>query len=490
MGKTTNPPQVHAHHQTWVEVLDQAPLSAFHYRLWILATAGPLLSGVSMMLLGIVLPLLRADFRLHPSTMGLIAACLMGGTILGALLSGHLADRFGRRPLLLANAAGLVLAGFLLSLVEGSLGLGIGELLLGIAIGGDFPVGSSFISEFMPQSHRGRMLAGAMALQPLGMLVAAAIALALLGSGQQSWRYLMAVQALFGIPYFLGRWTLPESIRWLIAHGRNHDAAQVLTRIVPEQQERWQRMAKELGRTMHQASKLRSIPHNRWLVLLAPEYRRRTILVTIPWFLMDMATYGIGLFTPLLLSEILPHTTFTAAWQRDWIDTLNSLRVNGFLLLGALLALFLIPRLGRIRMQILGFLGMGLGLLLLWASLWLHGDALLLLAAFAFYNLVMTAGPNATTFILPTEMYPTQVRGIGSGFAAAFAKLGATLAVFLLPILQEHLGSGAVIALMAALSAAAALLTFAFRVEGQGLSLEQHQGLQPLRVRKIHEAGR
>jgi MFS family permease len=368
--------------------------------------------------------------------------------------------------------------------------LGIGELLLGIAIGGDFPVGSSFISEFMPQSHRGRMLAGAMALQPLGMLVAAGIALALLGSGQQSWRYLMAVQALLGIPYFLGRWTLPESIRWLIAHGRNHDAAQVLTRIAPEQRERWQRMAKELGRTMHQASKLRSIPHNRWLVLLAPEYRRRTILVTIPWFLMDMATYGIGLFTPLLLSEILPHTTFTAAWQRDWIDTLNSLRVNGFLLLGALLALFLIPRLGRIRMQILGFLGMGLGLLLLWASLWLHGDALLLLAAFAFYNLVMTAGPNATTFILPTEMYPTQVRGIGSGFAAAFAKLGATLAVFLLPILQEHLGSGAVIALMAALSAAAALLTFAFRVEGQGLSLEQHQGLQPLRVRKIHEAGR
>ncbi|MGC9199760.1 MAG: MFS transporter [Acidobacteriaceae bacterium] len=144
--------QAHPHHQAWLQLLDQAPLSRFHYRLWILATAGPLLSGVSMMVLGIALPLLRNSFRMSPSAMGLIAACLMGGTILGALASGHLADHFGRRPLLIANAAVLLVASLLLSLiVDSSLSLGAGELLLGMAIGGDFPVGSSFISEFMPQ---------------------------------------------------------------------------------------------------------------------------------------------------------------------------------------------------------------------------------------------------------------------------------------------------------------------------------------------------
>jgi len=481
-----NARQIHPHHQAWIKALDNAPLSTFHYRIWFLATAGPLMSGVSMMVLGMVLPLLRNNFHLSPATMGLIAACLMGGTILGALASGHLADYFGRRPLLLANAAELLGAGLLLSfIVENSLGLGIGELLLGIAIGGDFPVGSSYISEFMPQGYRGRMLAGAMALQPLGMLASAALGLALLGQNLHSWHYLMMIQVLFVFPYFVGRWGLPESIRWLIAHGHNRDAAKILTELFPQRQEQWMTMAKDLGRTTHRISRLERIPHNHWLVLFSPEYLRRTILVTLPWFIMDMATYGIGLFTLLIFSRILPHQALETTWQRDWMGILNSLQVNSFLLIGAISALFLVPWFGRIHMQIAGFCGMSLGLFGLWGSLQLQGGSFLLIASFAFYNLAMSAGPNATTFILPTEMYPTQVRGLGAGFASAIAKIGATTSVFLLPVLQHNLGSRAVIALIALLSLIAALLTLVFRVEGQGLSLEQHQGTLRLRVRKL-----
>ena len=477
--------KVHPHHQAMVGILNQAPLSPRHYRLWLLATAGPLLSGVSMMVLGISLPLLRAPFHLGPSSTGLAAASLMGGTIIGALLSGHLADRFGRRPLLIANALGLLLAGIWLSLTPNTIVLILGELVLGIAVGGDFPVGSSYISEFMPQNHRGRMLAASMALQPLGMLLSAGVALLLIHGSGTAWRWLMAWQAVLALPYFLGRWRLPESIRWLMAHGRNQIASAELARFAPQRRIELQRMGRELGNRTHAVSKIPVTPKTAWRVLFTNEYRRRTWLVTLPWFLMDMATYGIGLFTPILLASmsVLPERLPT--WQKDWINTLHTMEVDFLLLAGALTALWLVPRFGRMQMQIQGFLGMTLGLLLLWWATTAHWSFFVLFLGFALYNFAMTVGPNATTFILPTEMYPTQVRALGSGFAAAFAKIGATLAVFLLPILQRDLGVGLLLLGMALLSLLGGILTYTFRVEGHGLTLEEHHGSLPLRSRQL-----
>lgn len=477
--------QLHPHHQAMAGILDAASLSAVHYRLWLLATAGPLLSGVSMMVLGISLPLLQGRFLLSPSLMGLAAASLMGGTVIGALLSGHLADRFGRRPLLIANALGLLLAGIWLSLTPNTVLFIVGELLLGIAVGGDFPVGSSYISEFMPQNHRGRLLAASMALQPLGMLLSAGIALLLLPQGGTVWRCLMASQAILALPYFFGRWRLPESVRWLMAHGKNQLAARELTRFAPQRGAELQRMAAELGRKKHEVSKIPLHAQTGWRILFSAEYLRRTLLVTLPWFLMDMATYGIGLFTPLLLASISAVATGVAPWHKDWINTLHTSGIDLFLLGGAITALWLVPRFGRMQVQIQGFFGMAAGLVLVWQASAAHWPFVALLAGFALYNFAMTVGPNATTFILPTEMYPTQVRALGAGFAAAFAKIGATLAVFLLPILQQDLGVEILLLGMALLSLLGGVLSYTFRVEGHGLTLEEHHGPLLLRSRQL-----
>jgi MFS transporter, putative metabolite transport protein len=87
----------------------------------------------------------------------------------------------------------------------------------------------------------------------------------------------------------------------------------------------------------------------------------------------------------------------------------------------------------------------------------------------------MNMGPNSTTYILPAELFPTQVRATAAGFAAASAKVGATLGVFLLPLLKADLGVPAVLALMAGVCLLGLASTWLFRVEGQGLTLEQHQ---------------
>jgi len=103
----------------------------------------------------------------------------------------------------------------------------------------------------------------------------------------------------------------------------------------------------------------------------------------------------------------------------------------------------MVPLVGRIRMQAIGFSGMAVGMLLLLAAVSLTNSSLqspLVFAEFIVFNLLMNAGPNSTTFTLAPILFPTQLRGTAGGFAAGVAKFGATLGVFRLPILKEKFG--------------------------------------------------
>ena len=133
------------------------------------------------------------------------------------------------------------------------------------------------------------------------------------------------------------------------------------------------------------------------------------------------------------------------------------------MLIGFLVALWAVPRFGRIHMQVAGFAGMTLGMLVLLFAVSTGGDAAahvpLVFAGFVLFNLAMNAGPNATTFTLAPELFPTRIRASASGFAAATAKVGATLGIFVLPQVKGYWGVAGVLALMAAVSALGAIIT-------------------------------
>ena len=128
----------------------------------------------------------------------------------------------------------------------------------------------------------------------------------------------------------------------------------------------------------------------------------------------------------------------------------------------------MVPRFGRIRMQAIGFGGMAAGMLVLVAAVGLTNSSLhipLVFAGFIMFNLLMNAGPNSTTFTLPPILFPTQLRGTAGGFAAAVAKLGATLGVFLLPILREKFGVQTLLGIVSAVSLLGLVVTFVLRRE-------------------------
>ena len=114
-------------------------------------------------------------------------------------------------------------------------------------------------------------------------------------------------------------------------------------------------------------------------------------------------------------------------------------------------------------MQVIGFAGMTLGMVILMSAVLAGGGAAahvpLVFIGFILFNLCMNAGPNATTFALAPELFPTAIRASASGFAAATAKVGATLGIFVLPQVKDHWGVAAVLAMMAVVSALGAIVT-------------------------------
>ncbi|ARQ03223.1 MFS transporter [Pseudorhodoplanes sinuspersici] len=447
VGTQAQPAQIH------LDLLDTAPMGWRQYFMWLLASGGTLLDGFSIFSLGVAMPLLTERFSLSALMVGLIGSALVLGAAFGAAFGGPAADRFGRKPALLVDMAILAIGALLSALANEPFLILAGQFLVGIGIGIDFPVSASYVSETMPKRERSRMMVATIALQSVGMLVGAMVALATLrlSVSVTDWRWIVGATGAGAILFLLFRLWLPESPRWLLEHGKDHitappEAALGALPVAPSDH----------------AGPVRSSPSG-YSVLFSRAYHKRTLLASAPWFLMDIATYGVGLFTPVILAAIhLPSNT-SGPLAANFAAAEGSAAIDLFLLIGFLIGLWAVPRFGRIHMQIAGFSGMAMGmLLLLFAVLAGGGEGAhiaLVFAGFILFNLAMNAGPNATTFTLAPELFPTGIRASASGFAAATAKVGATLGIFMLPQVKEFAGVAGVLALMAVVSAIGATIT-------------------------------
>jgi MFS family permease len=446
-------------------LLDGSPLRSLQRWLWVLSTGGTLLDGFVLFALGVAMPLIVPEFHIAPDVVGLIGSALVLGAVLGAGIGGRLADRLGRKRLMLADMIIIAAGAAASALANTALVLFIGQLVVGIGVGIDFPVSSSYISEVSPKRDRDRMMVATIACQSVGMLLAAAVTLLLLRNGNaQSWRRFLATEGAVALLFFLLRLSAPESPHWLMSRGRFADAARSFIRIIPQQRDA------VLEITGDHEQLARSIPQVKAGVatLFSPAYRARTALVTVPWFLMDIATYGVGLFTPTILGAIESSEGTCGLVAHDLALARGSAVIDLFLLFGFLLGIWIVPRFGRIRMQVIGFAGMAFGMLILMAAVGLTQSSWhipLVFAGFILFNLLMNAGPNSTTFTLAPILFPTQLRGTAGGFAAGTAKLGATFGVFFLPILKNTFGVPAVLGIVSAVSLLGLCVTFFLRRE-------------------------
>jgi MFS family permease len=450
-------------------LLDGSPLNGMQRWLWVLSTGGTLLDGFAIFVLGVAMPLIIAEFHFQPDVVGLIGASLVLGAVFGAGLGGPMADYLGRKPLMLADMVIICAGAAASALANGPAMLFIGQLLVGVGIGIDFPVSSSYVSEVLPKRNRARLMVATIAFQSVGMLLAAGITLVLLKSvdSVQNWRLLLASEGVIALFFFLLRLSEPDSPNWLMSQGRFAEAAQAFIRIMPERRDAVLHVTSDAG-NQSLASSITRATTSGISILFSRAYRARTVLVAVPWFLMDIATYGVGLFTPIILGAIDFSSKTGGVIAHDFADARGSSAIDLFLLFGFLLGIWAVPQFGRIRMQVIGFAGMTCGMMLLMIAVYLSNSSLhipLVFTGFILFNLLMNAGPNSTTFTLAPILFPTQLRATASGFAAGVAKVGATVGVFLLPILKGKFGVPAVLGMMAGIGLLGLTVTLAFGCE-------------------------
>jgi MFS transporter, putative metabolite transport protein len=219
-----------------------------------------------------------------------------------------------------------------------------------------------------------------------------------------------------------------------------------------------------------------------YLSLFNKTNRRATILASVPWFLQDLGTYGIGIFTPTILAAAVGANSDHARSVADLIANditaaKGAALITSLLIFGIIFAVMLADTVGRIALQILGFFGCAAGLFLASLSSNFTGgtQTLLIFAGFMLFNFMTNLGPNAQTYLLAGEVFPTAIRGKGAGFAAAFAKIGAVATAFLFPILLDAIGTQALLYGLIVVSILGAAVTWMYRIETTGVNLDRLQ---------------
>lgn len=453
------------------------PLTDMQWRIWGLAAAGKFFEGLVVFMTGVAIPLIGAEFAMTAAEHGVVGAASLFGILIGALVLGGLADTFGRKPMFIVEMIIFMLFLVLAALSPSYFWLVVALFGIGVALGCDYPTAHLIISESIPSAVRGRLVLSAFGFQAVGALTGTIIGYVILTIDPSvgAWRWMYAMAIAPALLVVIGRFYVTESAQWLAARGRLMDARsetmRLLTRNPP--------YPKDIALALP-GPRSASEPQDGYAALLKPSNRRATILASVPWFLQDLSTYGIGIFTPTILAATFGHKTehahgTAALVHQEILAAKGAGLIDVLLIVGIIAAVLLADRIGRIKLQIVGFIGCAVGLLLAAVSADFSAPVrtLLVFAGFMLFNFMTNVGPNAQTYLLAGEVFPTHIRAKGAGMAAAFAKIGAVLTAFFFPIVIADIGTQALLYALVVASLAGAAVTYLFRIETMGANLEK-----------------
>ncbi len=273
------------------ERLERLPLSPYHRLVFVIIALAFFFDSMDLAMMTFLLGSIKAEFGLNSAQAGLLASSSFFGMVIGAALSGMLADRFGRKPVFQASIVLWGLASYLCSTAGDLDSLTFYRVLLGIGMGMEFPIAQSLLSEMIPASRRGKYIALMDGFWPLGFVAAGCLSYFLLPL--TGWRSIFLVLALPAVFVLAIRFLIPESPRWLEQAGRREQADRVLRDIEA-------RVMRSLGLTelpppLRQPQRERSRPgfFSAFAELWSPAYRRRTLTVWGLWFFALLGFYGL-----------------------------------------------------------------------------------------------------------------------------------------------------------------------------------------------------
>ena len=401
---------------------EEVVLHKFHKKMIFTAGIGFFTDAYDLFIISIVSSILAPIWHLTTLQVALLNGAALASAAFGAVFFGFFSDRYGRKKLYGYEILVLFFGAILSAASHGFVWLLIMRLVVGFGIGGDYPSSAVVISENASHRNRGYLVLLVFAMQAVGLIVGPLFASCLLASHlpvNVIWRILLGLGAIPAASVFYLRRTIQESPHYL----RSKESIPVeVSRVVRDLAAPPTEGVSAYDRQYHR----QSLFSKKWLICL--------LGTAGSWFLLDVAFYGNGISAVMIIDAIRPHATLLA-------HTLISASL--FLLFavpGYALAAKYVDNIGRKPLQYLGFVMMAVTYAVM---AWVPGvnhDMPLFIVFFGISFFFVNFGQNTTTFLIPSEIYPTSIRARAHGISAAVGKLGAFFGAFALPFLLRDVG--------------------------------------------------
>ncbi|MCR2762072.1 MFS transporter [Microbacterium sp. zg.B48] len=436
------------------ERLDRLPFTRRHLRVLTGSGVGWALDAMDVGLISFVIAALAVQWQLQPGETAWIASIGFVGMAIGASLGGLLADRFGRRQVFAVTLLVYGVATGASALVGGLAALLILRFLVGLGLGAELPVASTYVSEFAPARIRGRLIVILEAFWAVGWTAAALIGFLVIPGSDDGWRWAFAFGALPAAYALIVRWGLPESARWLARRGR-HAEADAVVRSFETAAGVTPPAVLDVQPDEPPPAALSS--RERLTALWAREFRLRTACLWVVWFCVNFSYYGAFIWIPSIL--VSQGYDLVRSFGFTLIITLAQLP-------GYAVAAWLIEVWGR-RLTLSVFLIGSAAAAVVFGTA--TGEAMVIGAgmALSFFNL----GAWGALYAVTPEMYPTSLRGTGSGWAAGVGRIASIIAPLSVPVLLASGGAPLLFVVFAAFFAIAAGAAWGL-VDRRGLALD------------------
>lgn len=413
------------------------------------AAAGYLCCSFETYIASFAMPAIVGEWKLSPVFDGLLVSAGMWGMFVGAMVWGPISDRFGRKVGFVITVVGFsVLSGLTMLAADATTFL-VFRGLSGLFLGGMLPIASIMVAEQAPDHRRGQLVAFPPIFWPVGLFVAAVTSFALVP--RYGWRSLFVVGMLPIVLALYAATKLPESSRWLAARDKER-------LIMKDSCERCEPAEETSPRESASVTSARGgVPLG---LLLQPLYRKRLAATTSILFCGFFGYYGFLLWLPSILAM-----RFNLGLARAFSYTIL---VGVLAVFGKLTAFFTVDRFGRRQLLYVGY-GMSSVISLLFG--FLHDPRMLLAGACALSFFLEEAAAGCV--VLPTELFPSEVRGTANSWSSAAGKLAAALSPLVFGFFMARQLYFGIFATMAAFFIIACVVLFALNVEGKGKALSE-----------------
>ena len=442
---------------------------AFLRKIIIISTLGGLLFGYDTGVINGALPYMseKDQLNLNSLTEGLVASSLLLGAALGAFLGGRLSDYTGRRKNILFLSILFFFSTIGCTLAPNVTVMIACRFLLGLAVGGASVTVPTYLAEMSPAERRGRIVTQNELMIVSGQLLAFifnAILGTTMGDSSHVWRYMLAIAALPAILLFFGMLRLPESPRWLVSKKKNAEALNVLEKI----------------RHINQAeSEYQGIKET---FVEETNVRKATFKdLTVPW-IRRIVFLGIGISIVQQITGVNSIMYYGTQILKDAGFATKAALIgniaNGVIsVLATFLGIWLLGKIGRRPMLITGLIGTTTALLLIGIfSALLEGTAALpyvILSLTVTFLAFQQGAISPVTWLLLSEIFPLQVRGLGMGVTVFFLWIVNFLIGLTFPILLDKVGLSTTFYVFAILGIFAITFVKKYLPETRGLTLEQ-----------------